>query len=108
MNQRKKMKKSIPIAKLQEEARKKKVSVYLLVKRFLNYRKVGEKDHCKNCLNCKAVQKVPYKVNTIAGNYIEEVNQCIWIGIIKDFYTFVDKDHVCNFHDRKINNYKEK
>lgn len=99
--------KAIPIAKLQEEARKSKVSVYLLVKRFLNYRKSGEKDYGKNCLNCNAVQEVPFEVNTIVGKAIEKVNQCIWIGIIKDFYAFVDKDHVCNFHGRKINNYKE-
>lgn len=95
-----KIKKTIPIAKLQKEAITKNVSVYLLIKRFLNYRETEGKDHDRNCLNCKAVKRVPYEVNTIAGKVIEKIHQCVRIGIIKDYYTDVDKKHICNIYKR--------
>lgn len=87
------MKKNIiNFEKLMEESKAKDISVYLLVKRELLYRKSGDTDLDRKCKNCRASQKIKYK----DGWHL----QCSWIGIIKDDYSDIKLDHVCKFYER--------
>lgn len=85
-------KKKIPVEQLQKDARAKGVSVYLLIKRFLNYRKIKVNGK-ENCCNCKASEQVAYYNKDAAI-------QCVWIGIMRDFYADVNALHICNYYER--------
>ena len=81
------MKRQINISHFKNEARKAGVSVYLLIKRELNYRKTRD---IRNCLNCKYGNPAEYKDR--------ECFQCQWICESNDLFADVDEKHVCNYH----------
>lgn len=77
-----------------EEAKRKQISVYLLVKRKIGYRRTDHTDelYSKSCLNCKLVLKCPYTNK----NYL-----CDFIGVNTDKEAIVDDKHICKIYKRK-------
>ena len=88
--------KRINIAQLQKDSKAKRVNVYTLVKREINYRKADEYEQLmkRNCTRCRAVQEVEYDE--------EKVTQCHWIGIIRDECANVDALHICRFFEKNL------
>ena len=84
------MKKSLNWKQLRKDSENKKVSVYLLAKKEINYRALSDMDVRNNCGNCKLSCDMIYH----GKNYM----QCELIGIIGDINANIDENHICNFH----------
>ena len=82
--------KAIDTRKFIREAENKGVSVYLLIKRYLRYRKRDPGMKVHNCSKCKFSDSVKFY------NCEKKVIQCHWIGICKHFYANVDSKHICD------------
>ena len=84
------MNRQIDFNRFKRIAKQQGISVHLLIKRNLVYRKSKGKNNCKNCAYSNKV-KYPALPN-------REALQCFWIGQSLDFYSDVKDDHVCDYY----------
>lgn len=89
---------SINIVKMLDEARDKRVSVHLLIKRLVNYKRGFVK--FEKCLTCQYSDSVLWP-----GEY-ERRLQCIWIGHEREKHADVDPGSVCDFYKRGFEYYR--
>lgn len=92
--------KSINHKKLITLSRQTGVSIHLLTRREMNYRKITVKEKLKesHCLHCKAHDTPLYDgVNR---------DQCHFIGIGNDQHADVNENHICDFYT--VSEYKIK
>ncbi len=81
----------IDLNALKKEARLKQVSVYLLLKRLIEYRDITdvEKYSSRNCFKCKLSDRVVYD-ETTGPRY-----QCHIVGVFDDYYADISNSKIC-------------
>lgn len=82
------MKNSIDMARLRKEAKAANVSIYILIKRELGFRKTNFKDLGLSCFNCKHSQVCKFQ------DGVEKV-VCSWVGEMNDVNAFVYSNYIC-------------
>lgn len=92
--------KKINYKELLEEAKRKEISIYILVKRKLNYRKAsGIEGLCKYCksLNKETIESDPH---TDSRYYNCQSAQCIVIGEGFNLYSRVNLKYTCDNYNK--------
>ena len=89
---------SINIVKILDEAKDKRISVHLLIKRMVNYKRGIIK--FEKCLTCQ------YSDSVLWPGEHERRLQCIWIGHEREKHADVEPGNVCDFYKRGFEYYR--